>query len=436
MSSVTTSKPDVPTDRHDTLVEPAERYDEWPASIPHDCEPETLERTTGAPPERNRLVGVDAARGAALIGMVAVHTLSPANADGDLSVAWALSSGKSSALFAVLAGVGLAFMSGRTEPPRGAAWRRASIAPIVRAVLLVLIGCLLGAITSPEDAKVILPYLGVMFLASIVLMPLDSRTLLTMGVVWALVGPITSHILRQTITTTAPVNLTLAHLVADPGDFLLLLLLTGFYPAMTWMAYICLGMGLGRATLHARGTIAKALAGGLALAATAHLLSVLLVGVVGVRERLATDVQGHMSLDSFTDLLVWGANGVYPADSPWWLAINAPHTATPLDLLFTGGIAIVVIGLFLAISHPFGHLLGVLAAPGSMTLTLYSLHLLLFGLLMDLPGMVHFVAQVLLLTAFALGWSRHFRRGPLEWFLWKVAKKLTPPRVPHAGSAR
>ncbi|MUN64901.1 hypothetical protein GMA12_17440, partial [Kocuria sediminis] len=56
-----------------------------------------------------RLLGVDAARGLALIGLIAVHVLPEENdATGDPTWSYLLFAGDSAALFALLAGVGLA----------------------------------------------------------------------------------------------------------------------------------------------------------------------------------------------------------------------------------------------------------------------------------------------------------------------------------------
>ena len=53
-----------------------------------------------------RLLGVDAARALALIGMMSVHLLPSTDPDGTISTAYLISAGRASALFAVLAGVG------------------------------------------------------------------------------------------------------------------------------------------------------------------------------------------------------------------------------------------------------------------------------------------------------------------------------------------
>jgi len=65
---------------------------------------------------KRRIMGVDVARGFALIGMIAVHVLSATNAAGEPSLEWTLFAGHSAALFATLAGVSLAFMTGGRTP--------------------------------------------------------------------------------------------------------------------------------------------------------------------------------------------------------------------------------------------------------------------------------------------------------------------------------
>src|SRR4029079_12296833 len=69
---------------------------------------------------RRRLDGVDAARAVALVGMASLHILPLMTAAGAETVAGAVAAGRASALFAVLAGVGVALgTGGRTPPARG-----------------------------------------------------------------------------------------------------------------------------------------------------------------------------------------------------------------------------------------------------------------------------------------------------------------------------
>ncbi|MGH3332175.1 MAG: heparan-alpha-glucosaminide N-acetyltransferase domain-containing protein, partial [Nocardioidaceae bacterium] len=65
-----------------------------------------------------RVIGLDVARALALVGMMATHILAPIEGN-HLTVIQQVAGGRASALFAVLAGVSLALMSGRTVPPSG-----------------------------------------------------------------------------------------------------------------------------------------------------------------------------------------------------------------------------------------------------------------------------------------------------------------------------
>jgi len=65
-----------------------------------------------------RLVGVDVARCLALLGMMATHVLAETDPDGSISASQWLAGGRASSLFALLAGVSLALMTGGREPVR------------------------------------------------------------------------------------------------------------------------------------------------------------------------------------------------------------------------------------------------------------------------------------------------------------------------------
>ena len=400
-------------------------FDEWSTRVGE----ELAEETDYARKQRlrgNRLIGLDAARGIALIGMVAVHTMSADTPDGDLSLTWWIAAGKSAALFAVLGGVGLAFMSGRGRPPRGATWGRAVLRQVIRAILIFLLGLVLGQVVPAEDVSIILPYLGALFAVASLLLPLRGRVLLSLGLLWAVASPFLGYWLRLDMNLPVDHNLTFSTFFASPGDDLLRVFLTGTFPVLTWLSYIMIGMGLGRTQLGWRRTAAFTFAGGVALTLVTAVATWFLVAEVGVRSRIAADVMGRMSLETYSDYLVFGAAGTVPTDSWWWLGVNAPHSGTPLDLLYTAGIAITIIGACLVIARVTGSNMSLLSVPGSMTLTLYSMHLLLVELLGDLPDLAHLLAQVVILTVFALVWNRFAKRGPLEGALFWVTKKVVP----------
>lgn len=403
------------------------------ARFPHACEPnedgEYIDEYDPPRPSRRRLVGLDVARGIALIGMIAIHTMTSDDGDGNMSLAWILALGKASALFAVLSGVGLAFITGRRAVPRGWLAPRMSLVTVVRGTVVLLIGLLLGAFVPGAEVMVVLPYLGVMFIVAGLLVSLRTRTLLVIGFAWTIIGPVISHLVRAGLPPTVdnPTNLTLASL-ASPIDTFTVIFFTGSFPVITWMAYVCIGMALGRSNLAARSTIGLMTVGGLVLTLGTVLLSQFFVHGAGLYERLAFDVSDRMSLDTFTDFVVFGSSGQLPADSWWWLAVNAPHTGTPLDLLYTIGISLAVIGACLALTNVFSGRFSLLAVPGSMTLTMYALHSLLVGPMSELPDLLIFGLHVVGLTVLALAWAQFFQRGPLEEIVARITNLVRPTR--------
>ncbi|OUD84500.1 hypothetical protein BC477_16790 [Clavibacter michiganensis subsp. michiganensis] len=71
-----------------------------------------------------RLRGIDAARGLAVLGMMAAHVAVPRTLELDEPATWlAITDGRSSILFATLAGLSIALMSGRERPVDGATSR-------------------------------------------------------------------------------------------------------------------------------------------------------------------------------------------------------------------------------------------------------------------------------------------------------------------------
>ena len=115
--------------------------------------------------EKQRLLGIDAARGIALLGMMAVHSLIAVSDDGSPTLSYGISAGRSSALFAVLAGVGIAFTTGRARVERGD--RGATAASLAaRAAVVGAIGLIMGY-THAELAVVILPYYAILFVIAI-----------------------------------------------------------------------------------------------------------------------------------------------------------------------------------------------------------------------------------------------------------------------------
>jgi uncharacterized membrane protein len=372
--------------------------------------------------KKSRLSGIDAARGLALLGMIAVHALIPY--DENFRPNWVanVAIGHASALFAVLAGVGLALTTGRARVP-WTAFKPTAAAIAVRAAAVGVIGLALGY-GDASIAGVILPYYAMLFLLAIPLVLLRTRSLVLVGLFAAVVVPVLSQLVRPMLPVPWSENFTFGYLLRSPVEMLTEVLATGAYPALPWMAYICAGLLFGRLTLSSVAVARRLLLGGIALAVAAIALSKVLLGPLGGRAALQIAGIGRPTddLSSVDDLLTFGFDGTVPTTSWWWLATSAPHAAAPLDLLSTIGTAAAVLGLMLLLGHLAPRLRMVvdlvtapLAAAGGMTLTLYALHILFMNSPLDgfSPYGGYFV-QVVAVLLIGLGWRQAVGRGPLE----------------------
>ncbi|WP_300014087.1 heparan-alpha-glucosaminide N-acetyltransferase domain-containing protein [Pseudonocardia sp.] len=394
---------------------------------------------------RPRLVGVDAARGVALLGMMAVHALYAFGADGDPTVAYSVSTGRSAAVFAVLAGVGIAFTTGRARVGADRAVPTAA-GLTARAAVIGLVGLALGY-TDAEIAAVILPYYAVLFVLAVPLVFLGTRTLIGLGVLAAFGMPVLGHLVRDGLAPPRLTNPSFGYLVTDPLGLLVELTLTGYYPALAWLAYLCVGIAVGRLTLSSARVAAGLLGAGAAVAVAAWAGSALLLGPLGGRARIEAAGTGALDVP-VAEMLAFGGEGVTPTTSWWWLAVHAPHTSTPPDLLHTAGVAVALLGGLLLLGHVRGPahravtvLLGPLAAAGAMTLTLYAAHVVFLNSPLDVFSAVGgYVFQVVVALLFALAWRQAVGRGPLDFLAgWAArrAQRAAQPRAPvHRGSHR
>ena len=368
---------------------------------------------------RTRLVAVDVARCLALLGMIATHVVMAREPDGSLSTLQWLAGGRASALFAVLAGVSLAIISGRRTPVTGGSRVRVSLAITIRALSLVVIGLVLAELGT--GIAVILAYYGVLFVLALPFLGLGSRTLLVLAPAWAVVAPVVSHVVRPLLPDRQFANPDLDQLAA-PGHLLAELLLTGYYPALPWVAYVLLGLGLGRLDLTRAAVQARIAVSGLVVAVGATASSGFLSRAAGFSDA---------ELESFAG----GMFGQTPTDSWEWLLLVAPHSTTPFDLLQTGGSAalvlggcLLVVGRLRAVAPDAERAVAIIFGAGTMSLTLYVLHVVLRETLVtpeDDQALLWHVVVVLWLGALfvALG-----RRGPLEWLVGLVPDRVRGSR--------
>lgn len=393
-------------------------------------------------PGNRRIAGVDVARGLALLGMMATHVLPLTQLPDDGSatptwVAW-LFAGKSSALFAILAGVGLGLLTGGSSPHTGArlAADRRSVA--IRALLIAGIGLACGSLDT--NVAIILAHYGVLFLAATLFLGMPLRRLWCWAAGWLLLSPVAYFMLLPWVrghVVPPDVGGSPDFLdILQPATFAADLLVTGYYPVLVWTGFILLGLALGRCRISHPPVALAFLLGGAALAWGARALSNAMVFGNAAAHRALSAATGNSELPLGTALASGrGLAGV--EQTPWWFAVSAPHSSAPLDLLHVAGTAVAVLGACQLVSMALAAVLGQigesllwpLSGAGSATLTLYAAHLVALDLLgtitaaMPRLGVYLWFAVVSLLAGIALKWAG--TRGPMEYVVHTIA---------HAGS--
>ncbi len=364
-----------------------------------------------------RLTGIDAARGLALLGMMACHIV-PLYEAGTPTFVGSTFSGRSAALFAVLAGDSVGLHTGRNHPHRGdlLAGDRRGLA--VRALVIAVFG--FGVGVAETSIAIILVHYAVLFLMALPFAGLRLGPLIWWAAGWLLLSPVVAYLIRPLLQD----SLTEARLghnpvwtdFLSPATFAADMFFTGYYPVAQWLGYILVGMVLGRLDLGSVRTQLALAASGAAVAVFAKALAGFFMYELGGLLALLSTPQGRqVPLEAMMQVSL---TPVEQSGSWWWLAAGAPHSGTTLDLLHTSATATAVIGLCLFATHWNRNLLLPLSGAGAMTLTLYTAHIvaLSIGSADDSPleqvvlfG-VYAAAALLLGTLFALvKW-----RGPLE----------------------
>lgn len=404
-------------------------------------EPATI-TASPATTAKKRFLGVDVARGVALLAMLAANIYDVVDDKGNPTLAGMTVTGRSATMFVMVAGISLAFITGGRNPVRGHLRWATSVGLVVRAVLIAVIG--LSVAYGSPDLEVILANYGLFFLLAIPLIGLRPRTLAGIAGGLVVVGPLI--ILGATVLGLQPVNddgPTFTDAVTHPLGFLLQLLVTGGFPAVVYMVYLIAGLAIGRLDLSSTRVATWLFGGGLALAVAAWFASsLLLFNLGGLRHLMALADPGANPAAVRNDIL-WNADRM---PSWWWLAVRSHHSCTPFDALHTLGVAMAVLGglLLLTKLRLARRLLWPVGVAGAMTLTIYSTHALVLGsgLFADNPDLLYAVTVAGALV-FAVVWRRLVGQGPLERIVSTVSGRVRraamnwqwlTPRGPRVGS--
>ncbi|GAA1162480.1 heparan-alpha-glucosaminide N-acetyltransferase domain-containing protein [Ornithinicoccus hortensis] len=373
-----------------------------------------------------RIIGVDLARMLALLGMITAHLVDTYRPDGSVTVWHQIVSGRSAALFAVLAGLSIALVTRRAVDPQRVWGLRAQVA--VRALVIACLGLALGMFDS--GLAVILTYYGVLFLGALPVLRWGARRLALLAIGWGLASPVASMLLRPHLPPNSydvPDPLS----VFSPWQLVTELTVTGYYPVLTWATYLFAGMAIGRLDLRSAAWGRRLLVWGAWGSVLALAVARLVTRPDGVRTALVDSYDRWERVTDWADLQEVLRNGLYgttPTGSWWWLGVWSPHSGSIVDLAHTVGTSMLVLGLALVLAHETGPRAAgtwrILSGAGTMTLTLYAVHVMVVSAPDSWPGahnlLVHLVGAVLIGATFAA----LRRRGPLEQVVGQLSTSV------------
>ncbi|MFB6609735.1 DUF418 domain-containing protein [Agromyces sp. NPDC056379] len=349
-----------------------------------------LDTTASVVPAARRVDGVDAARGLALIGMFVAH-VAPAATSADLASLIAIADERPRLLFALTAGMGLAFISGGTRPLAiGRGLLRRQIA--IRAVILIVLGLVI-AVTLHPLVFIILDVYGVAFLVMLPLLFIPARAALAIGIALLAVMPGFAEL--------ASASDLVVELQLGPFAIVVDWFVSGAYPVVEWVPVMMIGLALVRFDVASPRVVTFAALGGAATAAILLPIVALMPGGVAAASEGETE--------------------------PWISALR-----TSLEALGNVGVGVVIVAAMLLLTFfarpPVRRVAGAVLSPiiamGSMPLTVYTLHLIVLAASIRVEDGFYTDDSLELLLGLIVGsmifawlWRRYLGRGPLERML-------------------
>ncbi|WP_199610693.1 DUF418 domain-containing protein [Flocculibacter collagenilyticus] len=356
---------------------------------------------------KQRVQGYDVARALAIFGMVIVNFKIAMNAmEGNALLLGfsAIFEGRASALFVILAGIGITFLSNKARASGDlTAMSSARRSIIKRGVLLVVVGLIYTPIWQAD----ILHFYGCYFIIAAFIFKLNDKGLLRFSVLCMLVFPILMVLFDYEKNWNWS-TLTYENLWTIDG-MLRHILFNGFHPVFPWVAFLVFGMWLGRQDLSSRETKNKLFKIALCTLIMCELMFYFVRSAIGDGAAL------EMTVDEVAFLF---STSIIPP-LPQYI-ISASSSAV-----------IVLIGsLYFSEYFADSKLHKWFYQTGQLSLTLYVAHVIVGMGLLNVIGKLEnqsigfSLLSVLVFCAmsvcFSVLWLKYFKVGPLEWCFRKV----------------
>ncbi len=370
-----------------------------------------------APSPSKRMIGYDLARAGALLGMLAVN-FSVLLGNSEFDPAWLINAidlikGRAAATFVVLAGVGLSLFS-RTvylnNDLGGISEKR--LALLKRSLFLLIMGLLNFALSPLTD---ILHFYALYLVLGAWLLMASDLSLWVLSLATIIARPF--FIAVFPFIKAWDLNPNVVESFWNLPGILGHMFFNGCYPVIPWLAFVMLGMWIGRQDVSKRALQKKILLAGAGAIIFAESVSRVLM---------------HLS----------SSGQLQPHLLPWCRLVA--WDPMPLFMVSAGGTALVVIGMCTMVAEKCGSRgwLLPLVGVGQTSLTLYVIHIIFSGVLlyfisvfeMELvlsPVWTTFVFYLAALV-FSSYWLKRFQKGPLELIMRRflVFSKLSRVLVP------
>lgn len=322
-------------------------------------------------PVTGRIIGIDVARGIALLAMIIAH-LYPFK-----GFAGAFLEGFPSALFAVLSGISMTIIFSK----------RGAVDVFIRGIILVVIGIMVTPYAG--TIIVVLKALGIGYIVFALLqIPRWSTKWVATGFAVLLAVSGIVHVIT--------LHTTLHALLREP------------YPIVTWLAYMAAGVLFAHWLRNNNWQITPSSASGFLVAAAGVVIS-----VVGVLARDWIDSAYAVATRNNLGIAV---HGFFDAK---------PHSGGLVDALATiaGSLTVILLCLLLVQTDRW---VFPLKAMGSMALTVYLGHVISAGIInrghiaTQYPELA--IGTIVVAVVGTSIWAMFFRYGPLEYVLGLVAR--------------
>lgn len=356
---------------------------------------------------KRRIIGLDFARAWAMFGMLIVNFMVITRAEGNgppwLITFMSLFEGRASALFVILAGIGISLMAQSSVTSGNQIKIMASRTMIwKRSLFLFVLGLLLYTIDWTGD---ILHYYGVYLFIAAFFITINKKILLWLSILILLVAQSLQLTFNAFEGWAGPIPFINYIDFWSVKGFLRNLFFNGYHPIFPWFSFFLIGMLIGRMDLL-NNKIRKKL----------FIISLIITTVAEPSSKALT----HFFIPYIGE------------ESSTFLFNTGPILPNVLYIVSATGSALIILILCLYITERYekNWFIGIIVNTGQLTLTHYVGHVILgIGTLILLNRLEHQSLSFVLIFAicffifsivFSVLWRNKFPKGPIEWIMRKI----------------